>query len=143
MGDRVWQRTTQHHSTLDQNEQTRPRERSLIKHNAKTREINMQVTVQNPGTKPGLLVIFDETTMKGTGQTAAFIGKTDRNARFRSCTGIVRFQRIVAAIIEEQEATNEELKSAKRRNRIDNEELQSTTKSSRRGRKNYNRPTKN
>ncbi|PYK16038.1 MAG: hypothetical protein DME55_12780, partial [Verrucomicrobia bacterium] len=88
-------------------------ERSLIKHNGKTREINMQVVpFKIPGTeKPWLLVIFDETTSAGKpGKAPQFSGKTTS-------------QREITELRRELSATNEELETAKEELQSTNEEL--------------------
>ena len=105
-------------------------ERSLIKHDGRVREINIQVVpFKIPATdKPWLLVIFDETT-SGTkpGKTPKLLGKTAAQreiAELRRELGASKES--LQAIIEEQEATNEELRSANEEIESSNEELQST-----------------
>src|SRR5207244_7340468 len=103
-------------------------DRSILKHNSKTREVNIQVVpFKIPGTdKEWLLVIFDETT-KGAkpGKMPQLLGKT---ASQREITELRReltaSKESVQAIIEEQEATNEELKSANEKIESRNKELQ-------------------
>ena len=105
-------------------------ERSLLKHDGRSREINIQVVpLKIPATdKPWLLVIFDETT-RGTkpGKVPPLLGKT---AAQREITELRRdlaaSKESLQAIIEEQEATNEELRSANEEIESSNEELQST-----------------
>jgi two-component system, chemotaxis family, CheB/CheR fusion protein len=105
-------------------------ERSLLKHDGKVREINLQVVpFRVPSTdKRWLLVIFDETT-KGTkpGKTPQLLGKTASQreiAELRRELGVSKES--LQAIIEEQDATNEELKAANEEIESSNEELQST-----------------
>jgi len=105
-------------------------DRSILKHNSKTREVNIQVVpFKISGTdKEWLLVIFDETT-KGArpGKMPQLLGKT---ASQREITELRReltaSKESVQTIIEEQEASNEELKSANEEIESSNEELQST-----------------
>jgi two-component system CheB/CheR fusion protein len=105
-------------------------DRVLMKHNGKTRHINIQVVPFNipNSNQRWLLVIFDETT-RGTqpGKPSPVLGKT------ASQREIVELRQELAVnkeslqtIIEEQEATNEELKSANEEIESSNEELQST-----------------
>jgi len=105
-------------------------ERSLIKHDGKAREINIQVVPFKIATtdKAWLLVIFDETT-GGTkpGKLPKLLGKTAAQreiAELRRELGASKES--LQAIIEEQEATNEELRSANEEIESSNEELQST-----------------
>jgi two-component system CheB/CheR fusion protein len=105
-------------------------ERSLIKHDGRSREINIQVVPFKiaASDKPWLLVIFDETT-KGSkpGRTPQLLGKTATQreiAELRRELGASKES--LQAIIEEQEATNEELRSANEEIESSNEELQST-----------------
>src|SRR6266536_131458 len=105
-------------------------ERSVIKHNRKAREINIQVVpFKIPGTdKPWLLVIFDETTGEAKpGKAQQFLGKTASQREFTELRRELAVSKeSLQAIIEEQEATNEELKSANEEIESSNEELQST-----------------
>jgi two-component system CheB/CheR fusion protein len=106
------------------------KERSVIKHNGTTREINIQVVPFRVGTseKRWLLVIFDETT-KGTqpGKAMASLGKTASQRELAELRrDLTATKESLQAIIEEQEATNEELKSANEEIESSNEELQST-----------------
>ncbi|HEU0276099.1 MAG TPA: chemotaxis protein CheB [Candidatus Udaeobacter sp.] len=106
------------------------KERCVIKHNGKAREVNIQVVpFKIPDSdRAWLLIIFDETTM-GTrpGKALGLLGKSAAQRE------IIELRRELAtskeslqAIIEEQEATNEELKSANEEIESSNEELQST-----------------
>src|SRR5438876_1671761 len=105
-------------------------ERSVIKHNGKAREINIQVVpFKIPGSdKPWLLVIFDETTGEAKpGKAQQFLGKTASQREFTELhRELSASKESLQAIIEEQEATNEELKSANEEIESSNEELQST-----------------
>ncbi len=105
-------------------------ERSVIKHNRKAREINIQVVpFKIPGSdKPWLLVIFDETTGEAKpGKAQQFLGKTASQREFTELRRELAVSKeSLQAIIEEQEATNEELKSANEEIESSNEELQST-----------------
>jgi two-component system CheB/CheR fusion protein len=106
------------------------KERSLIKHEGTTREINIQaVPFKAAGSdKPWLLVIFDETT-RGLrpGRALQALGKTETQ---REITELRRELAVtkesLQAVIEEQEVTNEELNSANEEIESSNEELQST-----------------
>jgi two-component system, chemotaxis family, CheB/CheR fusion protein len=105
-------------------------ERSILKHNSKAREINIQVVpFKIPATnKDWLLVIFDETT-KGTkpGKAPQLLGKTASQREIAELRReLAASKESLQAIIEEQEATNEELKSANEEIESSNEELQST-----------------
>ena len=105
-------------------------DRSVLKHNSKTREVNIQVVpFKIPATdKEWLLVIFDETT-KGAkpGKTPQLLGKTASQREIAELRReLTASKESVQAIIEEQEATNEELKSANEEIESSNEELQST-----------------
>src|SRR5216117_2466696 len=105
-------------------------ERSVIKHNRKAREINIQVVpCKIPGSdKSWLLVIFDETTGEAKpGKAQQFLGKTASQREFTELhRELAASKESLQAIIEEQEATNEELKSANEEIESSNEELQST-----------------
>jgi two-component system, chemotaxis family, CheB/CheR fusion protein len=106
------------------------KERSVIKHNGRTREINIQVVPLKvaPSDKSHLLVIFDETT-SGTqpGKLLRSLGKTASQRELGDLRReLAASKESVQAIIEEQEATNEELKSANEEIESSNEELQST-----------------
>src|SRR5881398_1956573 len=105
-------------------------ERSVIKHNGKAREINIQVVpFKIPGSdKPWLLVIFDETTGEAKpGKAQQFLRKTASQREFTELhRELAASKESLQAIIEEQEATNEELKSANEEIESSNEELQST-----------------
>jgi two-component system, chemotaxis family, CheB/CheR fusion protein len=106
------------------------KERSLIKHNGKTREINIQVVPFKvpPSAKSWLLVIFDETTT-GThpGKIPKVLGKTASQREIGELRrDLATTKESLQAIIEEQEATNEELKSANEEIESSNEELQSS-----------------
>src|SRR6184192_2848822 len=105
-------------------------ERSVIKHNRKAREINIQVVpFKIPGSdKPWLLVIFDETTGEAKpGKPQQFLGKTASQREFTELhRELAASKESLQTIIEEQEATNEELKSANEEIESSNEELQST-----------------
>jgi two-component system, chemotaxis family, CheB/CheR fusion protein len=106
------------------------KERSVIKHNGRTREINIQVVPFKVATsdKSHLLVIFDETT-SGTqpGKMLRSLGKTASQREVGELRReLAASKESVQAIIEEQEATNEELKSANEEIESSNEELQST-----------------
>jgi two-component system, chemotaxis family, CheB/CheR fusion protein len=106
------------------------KERSVVKLEGKTAEINMQVVpFKVPAAeKPWFLVIFDESTKgarprkpsRAPGKTAAQreIAELQRE--------LTASKESLQAIIEEQEATNEELKSANEEIESANEELQST-----------------
>src|SRR5262245_29198039 len=105
-------------------------ERSLIKHDGRSREINIQVVPFKIAAtdKLWLLIIFDETT-RGTkpGKAPQLLGKTAAQrevAELRRELGVSKES--LQAIIEEQEATNEELRSANEEIESSNEELQST-----------------
>ena len=105
-------------------------ERALVKHDGRSREINMQVV---PFKIPAadtqwLLVIFDETT-KGTkpGKAPRLLGKTAAHREIAELRReLATSKESLQAIIEEQEATNEELRSANEEVESSNEELQST-----------------
>ena len=106
------------------------KERSVIHHNGRTREINIQVVpFKVPSSdKPWLLVIFDETT-SGTrpGKSPKHLGKTASQREIGEMRReLAANKESLQAIIEEQEATNEELKSANEEIESSNEELQST-----------------
>src|SRR5216117_1411009 len=105
-------------------------ERSVIKHNGKAREINIQVVpFKIPGSdKPWLLVIFDETTAEAKpGKAQQFLGKTASQREFTELRRELAVSKeSLQAIIEEQEATNEELKSTNEELETAKEELQST-----------------
>jgi two-component system, chemotaxis family, CheB/CheR fusion protein len=105
-------------------------ERSMIKHNGRTREINIQVVpFRTPSSDtPWLLVIFDERT-KGTqpGKLLVSLGKTASQREVAELRrDLAANKESLQAIVEEQEATNEELKSANEEIESSNEELQST-----------------
>jgi two-component system, chemotaxis family, CheB/CheR fusion protein len=105
-------------------------ERSLIKHDGRSREINIQVVPFKIATtnKLWLLVIFDETT-RGTkpGKAQRLIGKTAAQREIAELRrDLATSKESLQAIIEEQEATNEELRSANEEIESSNEELQST-----------------
>ena len=128
--DRVWCRLARRRSIAPSKpDKPTRKERALVKFDAKTREVNIEVVpFKLPASdKPWLLVIFDETT-KGTKREKVprALGKTATNASWLSCAGTGRFKESLQAIIEEQEATNEELKSANEEIESSNEELQST-----------------
>jgi two-component system CheB/CheR fusion protein len=106
------------------------KQRSLIRHDGKTREVNIQAVPFKVAAsdKPWVLVIFDETTRTtGPGRALQELGKT---ASQREITELRRelaaTKESLQAIIEEQEATNEELNSANEEIESSNEELQST-----------------
>ena len=106
------------------------KERSLVKHNGRTREINIQVVPFKLPTsdKSWLLIIFDETT-GGTrpGKPQRLLGKTASQREIAELRReLASNKESLQAIIEEQEATNEELKSANEEIESSNEELQST-----------------
>src|SRR5213596_1042139 len=105
-------------------------ERSVIRHNGKAREINIQVVpFKIPGSdKSWLLVIFDETTGEAKpGKAQQFLGKTASQREFTELSReLAASKESLQAIIEEQEATNEELKSANEEIETAKEELQST-----------------
>src|SRR5215211_7624267 len=105
-------------------------DRSVLKHDSKTREVNMQVVpFKIPATsKEWLLVIFDETTRGAKpGKTPQLLGKTASQREIAELRReLTASKESVQAIIEEQEATNEELKSANEEIESSNEELQST-----------------
>src|SRR5207247_9622903 len=90
-------------------------ERSVIKHNGKAREINIQVVpFKIPGSdKSWLLVIFDETTGEAKpGKAQQCLGKTSSQREFTELHRVLSASKeSLHAIIDEQEATNEELKS--------------------------------
>jgi two-component system CheB/CheR fusion protein len=104
-------------------------ERALLKHDSKTREINVQaVPFAIPATnKAWVLVIFDETT-KGArpGKAPQLLGKTASQREIAELRReLSASKESVQSIIEEQEATNEELRSANEEIESSNEELQS------------------
>src|SRR5438034_8972976 len=105
-------------------------ERSVIKHNGKAREINIQVVpFKMPGRdKAWLLVKFGERTGEAKpGKAQQFLGKTASQREFTELSReLAAYKESLQASIEEQEATNEELKSANEENESSNEELQST-----------------
>jgi two-component system CheB/CheR fusion protein len=105
-------------------------DRSLIKHDGKSREINIQVVPFKISAtdKPWMLIIFDETT-RGTkpGQAQPLVGKTTAQREIAELRrDLAASKESLQAIIEEQEATNEELRSANEEIESSNEELQST-----------------
>jgi two-component system CheB/CheR fusion protein len=105
-------------------------ERSIVKHDGKGREVNIQVVPFKIPTaeKPWLLVIFDETT-RGTkpGKAPQLLGKTASQREIAELRrDLAASKESLQAIIEEQEATNEELRSANEEIESSNEELQST-----------------
>jgi two-component system CheB/CheR fusion protein len=106
------------------------KERSLIKHDGRTREINVQVVpFKVAGSeKPWLLVIFDETT-RGLrpGRALELLGKTASQREIAELhRELTSTKESLQAVIEEHEATNEELNSANEEIESSNEELQST-----------------
>src|SRR5438552_5914085 len=105
-------------------------ERSVIRHNGKAREINIQVVPFkiHGSDKSWLLVIFDETTGEAKpGKAQQFLGKTASQREFTELRReLAASKESLQAIIEEQEATNEALKSANEEIESSNEELQST-----------------
>ena len=105
-------------------------ERSLIKHDGRSREINIQVVPFKIATtdKRWLLVIFDETTRGAKPGTAQkLLGKTAGQREIAELRReLATSKESLQAIIEEQEATNEELRSANEEIESSNEELQST-----------------
>ena len=106
------------------------KERSLVKIEGKTREVNLEVVPFKaaPSDKSWLLVIFDETT-KGTrpGRLPLVLGKTASQREMSELRReLAASKESLQAFIEEQEATNEELKSANEEIESSNEELQST-----------------
>jgi two-component system, chemotaxis family, CheB/CheR fusion protein len=105
-------------------------ERALVKHDGKSREINIQVVPFKVSAtdKPWMLVIFDETT-RGTkpGKVPRLLGKTATQREIAELRrDLAASKESLQAIIEEQEATNEELRSANEEIESSNEELQST-----------------
>src|SRR5213595_1554637 len=106
------------------------KERSAIKFNGKTREINIQVVPFKAPMhdKPWLLVIFDETTRTNRpGKLSQPLGKTASQREMGQLRrDLAATKESLQAIIEEQEATNEELRSANEEIESSNEELQST-----------------
>jgi two-component system CheB/CheR fusion protein len=108
----------------------RRKERSLIKHDARTREINIQVVPFKvaASSKPWLLVIFDETTRGAVpGRALQLLGKTASQREVAELRRELESNKeSLQAIIEEHEATNEELNSANEEIESSNEELQST-----------------
>jgi two-component system, chemotaxis family, CheB/CheR fusion protein len=105
-------------------------ERALIKHDGKSREVNIQVVPFKVSAtdKPWMLVIFDETT-RGTrpGKMPQSVGKTVAQREIAELRRqLDASKESLQAIIEEQEATNEELRSANEEVESSNEELQST-----------------
>ena len=106
------------------------KERSAIKFNGKTREINIQVVPFKAPMhdKPWLLVIFDETTRTNRpGKLSQPLGKTASQREIGQLRrDLAATKESLQAIIEEQEATNEELRSANEEIESSNEELQST-----------------
>jgi two-component system CheB/CheR fusion protein len=106
------------------------KERSLMKHDGRTREINIQVVPFKvaESSKPWLLVIFDETTRGARpGRALQLLGKTGSQREIADLRGeLASTKESLQAIIEEQEATNEELNSASEEIESSNEELQST-----------------
>jgi two-component system, chemotaxis family, CheB/CheR fusion protein len=117
------------HRAIKTDKRTR-KERSLIKHNGKTREVNIEVVpFKIPAAdKSWFLVIFDETT-KGTrpGRLPSVLGKTATQRETAELRReLAASKESLQAIIEEQEATNEELKSANEEVESSNEELQSS-----------------
>jgi len=96
-------------------------ERSVIKHNGKAREINIQVVpFKIPGSdKSWLLVIFDETTGEAKpGKAQQFLGKTEAtNEELKSANEEIESSN------EELQSTNEELETAKEELQSTNEEL--------------------
>jgi two-component system CheB/CheR fusion protein len=105
-------------------------ERALVKHDSKSREINIQVVPFKVSAtdKPWMLVIFDETT-RGTkpGKVPQLLGKTAAQHEIAELRrDLAASKESLQAIIEEQEATNEELRSANEEIESSNEELQST-----------------
>ena len=106
------------------------KERSLVKHDGRTREINIQVVPfeLSASDKSWLLVIFDETT-QGTqpGKVPRLLGDTASQREIAELSReLAANKEALQAIVEEQEATNEELKSANEEIESSNEELQST-----------------
>src|SRR5262249_256495 len=105
-------------------------ERSIIKHDGKGREVNIQVVpFKIPTTEKGwLLVIFDETTKRTKpGKAPQLLGKTASQREIAEVQrDLAASKESLQAIIEEQEATNEELRSANEEIESSNEELQST-----------------
>ena len=106
------------------------KERSLVKHGGRTREINIQVV---PFTFPGsdkswFLVIFDETTQGAEpGKAERLLGQTASQREIAELRReLAANKEALQAIVEEQEGTNEELKSANEEIESSNEELQST-----------------
>ena len=106
------------------------KERSIIKHGSRTREINTQVVpFKVAGSdKPWLLVIFDETTRGARpGRALELLGKTASQREIAELRReLTATKESLQAIIEEHEATNEELNSANEEIESSNEELQST-----------------
>jgi two-component system CheB/CheR fusion protein len=106
------------------------KERALISHGGKTREINIQVVpFRIPTTdRHWYLVIFDETTRTTRpGKIPPALGKTASQREIGELRReLATSKESLQAIIEEQEATNEELKSANEEIESSNEELQST-----------------
>jgi two-component system, chemotaxis family, CheB/CheR fusion protein len=105
-------------------------ERSLIRHDGRSREINIQVVPFKIATtdKLWLLVIFDETTSGAKpGKAPRLLGKTAGQREVAELhRELAASKESLQAIIEEQEATNEELRSANEEIESSNEELQST-----------------
>jgi two-component system CheB/CheR fusion protein len=106
------------------------KERVLIKHDGRTREINIQVVPFKlaASEKSWLLVIFDETT-RGLrpGRALQQLGKTASQREIAELRReLASTKESLQAIIEEREATNEELNSANEEIESSNEELQST-----------------
>src|SRR2546423_11006888 len=106
------------------------KERSAIKFNGKTREINIQVVPFKAPMhdKAWLLVIFDETTRTNRpGKLSQPLGKTASQREIGQLRrDLAATKESLQAIIDEQEATNEELRSANEEIESSNEELQST-----------------
>ena len=106
------------------------KERSMIKHDGRTREINIQVVPFKTAAsdRSWLLVIFDETT-RGLrpGRALEQLGKTAAQREIAELRReLATTKESLQAIIEEQEVTNEELNSANEEIESSNEELQST-----------------
>jgi two-component system, chemotaxis family, CheB/CheR fusion protein len=105
-------------------------ERSLIRHDGRSREINIQIVPFRIATtdKLWLLVIFDETTKETKpGKALRLLGKSSaQRAMAELRSELAASKESLQAIIEEREATNEELRSANEEIESSNEELQST-----------------